>query len=79
MHELPGLFTGCGAAGSYVLKHPKIAKTLVDQLLNAAIATQAEPLITSNIGCALHLPAELRERGSPRGAAPAGVAGAAKP
>jgi len=61
--ELPKATLCCGAAGSYVLKHPKMANALVDQVLNAAIATQADTLITSNIGCSLHMAAGLRERG----------------
>ncbi len=61
--ELPITTFCCGAAGSYVLKHPRMANALVDQVLDAAIATQADTLITSNIGCALHIAAGLRERG----------------
>jgi len=61
--ELPKTTHCCGAAGSYVLRHPAIANALVDDLLNAALATQADMLVTSNIGCALHIAAELRERG----------------
>jgi len=61
--ELPKTTHCCGAAGSYVLKYPEMADTLADQVLAAVIATQADTLITSNIGCALHLAAGLKERG----------------
>ncbi|WP_374090622.1 (Fe-S)-binding protein [Methylomicrobium lacus] len=61
--ELPKTTHCCGAAGSYVLKYPEMADTLADQVLEAVIATQADTLITSNIGCALHLAAGLKERG----------------
>ncbi|MGR8941496.1 MAG: (Fe-S)-binding protein [Gammaproteobacteria bacterium] len=54
----------CGAAGSYVLKHPEIANALAEEVLRAAIAAQADYLVTSNIGCALHLAASLRAKGS---------------
>lgn len=60
--ELPKTTACCGAAGSYVLKHPEMAKVLLDQVLDTAIATPAGTLVTSNIGCALHIAAGLRER-----------------
>ena len=62
--ELPSSIGCCGAAGSYVLKHPKIANALLDKILEAAIATKADYLATSNIGCALHIAAGLREKKS---------------
>jgi hypothetical protein len=61
--ELPKTTHCCGAVGSYVLKYPEMANALLDQVLDAAIATQADMLATSNIGCALHIAAGLREKG----------------
>ncbi|HSN22976.1 MAG TPA: heterodisulfide reductase-related iron-sulfur binding cluster, partial [Methylomicrobium sp.] len=61
--QLSPSITCCGAAGSYVLKYPKVANSLVEDVLNAAIDTQADYLVTSNIGCALHIAAGLREKG----------------
>lgn len=62
--ELPDTTFCCGAAGSYVLKHPEMANALVNEVLKAAIDTQADYLATSNIGCALHIAAGMRERGN---------------
>lgn len=62
---LPSAIGCCGAAGSYVLKHPEIANALAEEVLQAAIAARADYLVTSNIGCALHLAAGLRTKGSP--------------
>jgi len=60
---LPETIQCCGSAGSYMLKHPKMAQALLDDLLNAALAPQPGFLLSSNIGCALHIAAGLRERG----------------
>ena len=46
-----------------MLKHPKMAQALLGDLLDAALAPQPDYLLSSNIGCALHIAAGLRERG----------------
>lgn len=54
----------CGAAGSYYLEHPAIADRLRDERL-AQIDSQApDLLLTSNIGCRIHLANGLRQQGS---------------
>ena len=60
---LPETIHCCGSAGSYMLKHPKMAQALLGNLLAAALETQPDYLVSSNIGCALHIAAGLRERG----------------
>jgi glycolate oxidase iron-sulfur subunit len=60
---LPETIQCCGSAGSYMLRHPKMAQALLRDLLKAALKTQPDYLVSSNIGCALHIAAELRERG----------------
>lgn len=60
---LPATQQCCGSAGSYMLDHPKMAQTLLSDLLTTALAYQAGYLVSSNIGCALHIAAGLKERG----------------
>ncbi|MSR16398.1 MAG: (Fe-S)-binding protein [Methylococcaceae bacterium] len=61
--SLPETVQCCGAAGSYSLRHDKMAKTLLNELLTTALETPSNYLVSSNIGCALHITAGLRERG----------------
>lgn len=60
---LPETTQCCGAAGTYSLKHEKMAQTLLNELLETALEQPADYLVSSNIGCALHIAAGLRERG----------------
>lgn len=55
----------CGAAGSYLLSQPAMADQLRRETLEAAEFGGVDMLMTSNTGCALHLAAGLRQRGSP--------------
>ncbi len=60
---LPASLQCCGSAGSYMLDHPQMAQALLGDLLGAALESPPEVLVSSNIGCALHISAGLRERG----------------
>jgi glycolate oxidase iron-sulfur subunit len=60
---LPAAIQCCGSAGSYMLDHPQMSQALLNDLLNVALEDQPEYLVSSNIGCALHISAGLRERG----------------
>lgn len=55
--------TCCGAAGSYMIDHPDMARALRDDKLAQIKILQPNILLTSNIGCAMHLRAGLREAG----------------
>lgn len=63
MTSLPAAIQCCGSAGSYMLDHPQMAQALLSDLLEAALEHPPEYLVSSNIGCALHISAGLRERG----------------
>lgn len=58
---LPSNDSCCGSAGSYMLENPMWAKALVHKLLDA-VDPEVDMIATSNIGCALHLQAALREK-----------------
>lgn len=60
---LPESMQCCGAAGSYGLRHSGMAQTLLDELLDVSLEKPTDYLVSSNIGCALHIAAGLRERG----------------
>lgn len=53
----------CGSAGSYMLEHPEMARALLDDLLAEVCSRQPDFLVTSNIGCAVHIAAAVKERG----------------
>jgi glycolate oxidase iron-sulfur subunit len=60
---LPATLQCCGSAGSYMLDHPQMAQWLLTDVLEAALKNPAKYLLSSNIGCALHISSGLRERG----------------
>lgn len=61
--SLPETTQCCGSAGTYSLRHEKMAQTLLNELLETALEQPTNYLVSSNIGCALHISAGLRERG----------------
>ncbi|MGZ4955082.1 MAG: (Fe-S)-binding protein [Methylobacter sp.] len=63
MTPLPAAIQCCGSAGSYMLDHPLMAQALLNDLLGAALEHRPEYLVSSNIGCALHISAGLRDLG----------------
>lgn len=54
----------CGAAGTYFLDQPEMAKALLRDKIAASSASGARYLATSNVGCAMHIASALREAGS---------------
>jgi glycolate oxidase iron-sulfur subunit len=61
--EPPKSIHCCGAAGTYMLEHPAMAQALRGDILDFAAAVKPDYLLTSNVGCAMHLRAGLKQRG----------------
>lgn len=53
----------CGAAGTYFLDQPEMARALLRDKITMLAASGARYLATSNIGCAMHIASGLRETG----------------
>lgn len=51
----------CGAAGTYLLQRPVLARALLAPKIASLAALQTSILVTTNTGCALHLAAGARE------------------
>ena len=54
----------CGAAGTYFLDQPEMARVLLRDKITMLDASGARYLATSNVGCAMHIASALRETGS---------------
>ena len=53
----------CGAAGAYMLTRPDAARKLLEDVLEPLAQTGAETLLSSNLGCLLHLRRGVARRG----------------
>ena len=53
----------CGAAGTYLLDHPAMAQALRKDILVNIKASAPNYVATSNVGCAMHLRAGLKQHG----------------
>lgn len=53
----------CGAAGTHMLTHPEAADHFVQRTLDAIQQSGAEVLVSSNLGCLMHIEDSARRRG----------------
>lgn len=60
---LPESIICCGSAGGYMLEHPEMANALAEDTIREIQKQAPDFVATSNIGCALHLAAALKEKG----------------
>lgn len=70
LQKIPGLklqylkkATCCGAAGAYMMQHPTMSEQLLQNVLDELNMTAIDWLLTSNLGCHLHIAKALREKG----------------
>lgn len=50
----------CGAAGTYFIEQPALADKLLDGKIKALDQSGAQLLVTSNVGCSMHIASRLR-------------------
>ena len=53
----------CGAAGTYMYEHANNADALREPIINEVKNSQPDTLVTTNIGCAMHIQAGLKKTG----------------
>ncbi len=53
----------CGAAGTYMYEHPDNADALREPIINEIQNTAPDTIVTTNIGCAMHIQAGLKKSG----------------
>lgn len=63
VESLPASLGCCGAAGSYMLTQAEQADAFAAEFAEAIAKHQPDVLVSSNVGCALHLSAALKRRG----------------
>lgn len=54
----------CGAAGTYNLTEPEMSERLGRRKMDNITATEAEMVVTGNVGCLLQIARQARDRGS---------------
>lgn len=59
---LPETLKCCGSAGSYMLDHPHMARALLEDALDFIRQYKPRYVVTSNVGCAMHIRAGLKEQ-----------------
>ena len=63
--EMPGSDRCCGAAGVYQITQREMSSRLLQSKMNDVTSTNAELVVTANLGCMIQLDSGLKERGIP--------------
>ena len=63
INTLPEKMHCCGAGGDYMLKYPDMAHQLREPIIDYLKQHPADILLTSNIGCAMHIKAGIQQAG----------------
>ena len=53
----------CGAAGTYNLAQPRMARSLAERKIKHILATDATTCVTGNVGCAMQIQSEADRLG----------------
>lgn len=61
--ELDATHQCCGAAGTYFVTQPQMADQLLQRKLDGAAAVQPDYIVSTNVGCSLHIAGGLRRQG----------------
>lgn len=61
--SLPGNDQCCGAGGAYYLSHPEMAGKLVKDKTKAMAECDVDYVVSTNIGCAMHMASALKQQG----------------
>lgn len=61
LHYLSTSPSCCGAGGSQMLTQPEMADALRNDIIDEVIALKPDILVSSNLGCAMHLQAGLKQ------------------
>ncbi|OTA40283.1 MAG: hypothetical protein A6D92_20080 [Symbiobacterium thermophilum] len=55
----------CGFGGAFAIKEPEISTAMADDKLDAVLATGANLIVSSDLGCLLHQGGRIEKRGLP--------------
>ena len=53
----------CGFGGTFALKMPQVSTAMADEKLDQAVAAGAQALVSTDVGCLMHLEGRARRRG----------------
>jgi L-lactate dehydrogenase complex protein LldE len=63
--EMPQADQCCGFGGAFAVKFPEISGAIMEAKLAGIEASGADTVVTTDVGCLMHLAGGLRRRGSP--------------